>query len=73
MDEYSQYARVADGSVFVTFTVAVAGKYFVILPVGFGRETREKVVGHISVCITNTGSFQGTSEYHILSGISPKL
>ena len=42
MDEYSQYARVADGSVFVTFTVAVAGKYFVILPLGFGRETREK-------------------------------
>ena len=42
MDEYSQYARVADGSVFVTFAVAVAGKYFVILPIGFGRETREK-------------------------------
>ena len=42
MDEYSQYARVADGSVFVTFTVAVAGKYFVILPLGFGRETHEK-------------------------------
>ena len=42
MDEYSQYARVADGSVFGTFTVAVAGKYFVILPLGFGRETREK-------------------------------
>ena len=30
MDEYSQYARIADGSVFDTFTVAVAGKYFVI-------------------------------------------
>ena len=74
MDEYSQYARVADGSVFVTFTVAVAGKYFVILPLGFGRETREKQWAKIiSVCITNTGSFQGTSEYHILSGISPKL
>ena len=42
MDEYSQYARVANGSVFVTFTVAVAGKYFVILPIGFGRETRQK-------------------------------
>ena len=42
MDEYSQYARVADGSVCVTFMVAVAGKYFVILPLGFGRETREK-------------------------------
>jgi hypothetical protein len=42
MDEYSQYARVADGSVFITFAVAVAGKYFVILPLGFGRETREK-------------------------------
>ena len=36
------YARVADRSVFVTFEVAVAGKYFVILPLGFGRETREK-------------------------------
>ena len=36
------YARVADGSVFVTFAVAVAGKYFVILPLGFGRETHEK-------------------------------
>ena len=42
MDEYSQYARVADGSVSVAFTVAVAGNYFVILPLGFGRETREK-------------------------------
>ena len=42
MYKYSQYARVADGSVFVTFAVAVAGKYVVILPLGFGRETREK-------------------------------
>ena len=76
MDEYSQYARVADGSVFVTFTVAVAGKYFVILPLGFGRETREKqwaIYPCVFWCIPNTGSFQGTSEYHILSGISPKL
>ena len=42
MDKYSQYARVADGSIFVTFTIAVAGKYLLILPLGFGRETREK-------------------------------
>ena len=57
MDEYSQYAHVADGSVFVTFAVAVAGKYFCDFTAWCRPRNTRKAVGHISVCITNTGSF----------------
>ena len=42
MNEYSQYARVVDALFFATFMAAVTRRYFVILPLDYGREIREK-------------------------------
>ena len=41
-NDYSQYAWVADALFFATFMVAVARKWFVILPLDYGREMSGK-------------------------------
>ena len=42
MNEYSQYAWVANALFFATFMAAVTRKIFVILPLDYGWEIREK-------------------------------